>query len=187
MQVAPRFMEGVSSQSRPPPLPTLADGKFHHVDPHAVPVGRIGMTITSLVLIGMAFVVLPFIVFRPDLLPGTRLAVWLGWGALFPLLGLYSWVWPKVSYLHTFYCLKEDCIIIRKGVFWKMETVVPKSRIQHIDVSQGPLQRSYAISDLIIHTAGTRFALVPLGGLSEAIAPQLRKHLLDRRDDDNTL
>ncbi len=145
------------------------------------------MAITSLVLIAIAFIVLPFFVFGPGMTWTNSLAALLAWMALFPVLGIYAWVWPAVSYRHTFYCLKEDCLIIRKGVFWKTETVVPKSRIQHTDISQGPLQRGYHISDLIIHTAGTRFALVPLGGLSQDLAPQLRNHLLDSRDDDNTL
>lgn len=180
-------MEEISPQSKPPPLPTLADGEFHHVDQNAISVGRIGMTITSLVVIVAGLVALPFVALGPGVAWVPRWGAVSVWVALFPILGTYSWVWPAVSYRHTFYCLKEDCLIIRQGVIWKTETVVPKSRIQHTDIAQGPLQRAYEISDLMIHTAGTRFALVPLSGLSEKLAPQLRNHLLDRRDDDNTL
>lgn len=180
-------MENTSPQFKLPSLPTLADGTFRHVDPNAIPVGRIRMTITSLVLLAIAFVVLPFFAFGAGMTWTDTLVAFAAWLALFPVLAIYSWFWPAVSYRHTSYCLDEDCLIIRKGVFWKTETVVPKSRIQHTDISQGPLQRSYRISDLIVHTAGTRFALVPLGGLPQDLAPQLRNHLLDRRDDDNTL
>jgi len=180
-------MEEVSPQTTPPPPPFLADGEFHHVDRNSIPVGRIGMAINAAVLLGMAFVVLSFIAFNPRLAAEIKVTALTIWIAMFPLLGILGWVWPGVRYRHTFYSLRADRLIIRRGVFWKIETVVPKSRIQHIDISQGPVQRSYQVSDLVIHTAGTRFALVPLPGLSQSLAPRLRNLLLDRRDDDNTL
>lgn len=180
-------MEENSTQSKPPPEPVRADGVFQHVDPGAISVGRISLAIVSLVLIAIVFITLPFVAFGSGVALGTRILALAGWAAMFPVLGIYAWVWPAISYRHTWYCLKKDCFIVRRGVFWKMETVVPTSRIQHIDVTQGPLQRGYGISDIIIHTAGTRYALVPLGGLSQSIAPELRSHLLERRADDRTL
>jgi uncharacterized protein len=179
----PCCMEDTASRSTPPPLPSLADGKFHLLDPNMIPVGRIGMAITSLVLLGIGVIFLMFVSFSPGISGAVKSTVWWGWVALVPILGIYSWIWPGVSYRYTFYCLKDDCLIFRRGVFWKMETLVPKSRVQHTDISQGPVQRAYAISDLIIHTAGTRYALVTVNGLPRSLAPQLRDHLLDRIDD----
>lgn len=177
-----------SPPSLPPPLPSIADGKFHHVDPNLIPVGRISMSIGSFVLIMIGFFGLVFFLLGSGVGPTGR---WIGfalWFLLFPVLGVYSWVWPAISYRRLFYCLKEDCLIIRRGVFWKSETMVPKTRIQHTDISQGPLQRGYGISELVIHTAGTRFALVTLSGLSQDVAPRVRNHLLDRTNhDDSTL
>lgn len=140
------------------------------------------MAVGSMVLMAIALIVVLLIVLVPGTATTTRLIILLVWAALFPALGIYCWVWPAVSYRHTSYCLKEDCLIIRTGVFWKLETVVPKSRIQHTDITQGPLQRLYEISELVIHTAGTRHALVALSGLPQRLAPQLRNHLLDRSD-----
>jgi membrane protein YdbS with pleckstrin-like domain len=165
----------------------LADGEFRHVDPGSIAVGRVNMAIGAFVLIMIALLGLMVFNLGADVTRATRLAglgLWLG---LVPVLGIYCWFWPRISYRRTWYCLKEDCLIIRSGVFWKMETMVPKSRIQHTDISQGPLQRSYGISDLIIHTAGTRFAIVALGGLAQDLAPRLRNHLLNRTEDVHTL
>lgn len=162
-----------------------ADGKFHHFDPNAIPVGRIGMAISSLIFIAVALVGILFLVLIGRIGWTVTLAILGVWVALFPALGIYSWVWPAISYRHAHYCLKEDCIVVRRGVFWKTETLVPKSRIQHTDIVQGPLQRSYEISDLVIHTAGTRFALVPVSSLPQETAPRLRNFLLDRTDDDH--
>lgn len=185
--------EELSQFSRPPPLPkpppwpNLADGEFRLVDPGSISVGRVNMAVGAFVMIMVALLALMFFNLGAEVSRSTRL-VGLGlWIGLFPLLGAYCWFWPQVSYRRTQYCLKEDCIIIRSGVFWKMETMVPKSRIQHTDIAQGPLQRSYGISDLIIHTAGTRFAIVALGGVAQDLAARLRNHLLDRTDDGDTL
>lgn len=142
------------------------------------------MAISSVVFIGFAALALLFMTFMPGIgfsVKITGLAVWI---FLFPALGVYSWMWPAVSYRHMSYCLKEDSLIFRRGVFWKMETLVPTSRIQHTDVGQGPIQRAYEVSSLIIHTAGTRYALVTVSGLPQRVAPRMRDHLLDRQDDD---
>jgi hypothetical protein len=50
--------------------------------------------------------------------------------------------------------------------------------VQHIDVTQGPLQRNYNIAQLILHTAGTMNASVSLTGLSHEKAVEIRDELL---------
>ena len=44
-------------------------------------------------------------------------------------------------------------------------TNVPRSRVQHTDVSQGPLERNHGLGTLVVYTAGTDHAKVELGGL----------------------
>jgi len=179
-------MDEIPLPIHPPPLPTVADGEFHHVDPNAIQAWRIGLAIRLLVLIVVAFVAVAVLFVRPGIIALSPLTFG-GWAVITLILGIYSWLWPVLSYRHLYYCLKEDSVIIRKGVLWKMETIVPKSRIQHTDISQGPLERACGISSLIIHTAGTQFALVPLSGIHEELAPRLRNHLLQRRENDDTL
>lgn len=142
------------------------------------------MVISSLVFIAVSAVGLLFAAFMPVLAFSTKLWLLAAWALLLPGLGIYAWLWPPIAYRHMAYCLKEDCLIYRRGVFWKMETLVPKSRIQHSDIGQGPVQRAYEVSSLVIHTAGTRFALVTINGLSQNLAPRLRDHLLDRSEND---
>jgi hypothetical protein len=69
-------------------------------------------------------------------------------------------------------------------VFWRRTIIVPKSRVQHTDVSQGPLQRRYALGTLVVYTAGTDHAKVELPGLSYARAMRIRDHLLPSGGDD---
>ena len=68
---------------------------------------------------------------------------------------------------------------------WRSVTHVPRSRVQHTDVSQGPLERRYGLGTLVVYTAGTDHARVSLPGLAWETALALRDELrLDRSDDD---
>jgi membrane protein YdbS with pleckstrin-like domain len=50
--------------------------------------------------------------------------------------------------------------------------------VQHTDVSQGPLERTYGLGTLAIFTAGTDHAQVSLHGLDHGTALRIRDHLL---------
>jgi membrane protein YdbS with pleckstrin-like domain len=67
---------------------------------------------------------------------------------------------------------------IRRGIFWRREITIPRARVQHTDVRQGPLQRQYGVAKLVIHTAGTEAASIELNGLSLPIAKWLRDALI---------
>jgi hypothetical protein len=56
--------------------------------------------------------------------------------------------------------------------------------VQHIDVSQGPLQRRYGLGTLAIYTAGTEHSQVILPGLEHGTALSVRNHLLPGEADD---
>jgi membrane protein YdbS with pleckstrin-like domain len=78
---------------------------------------------------------------------------------------------------------------IRTGVVWRRIISVPRSRVQHIDVAQGPIERRYGLATLSIYTAGTGFAKVDLPGVPYPRAVRIRDHLLPGREhgaDDGT-
>ena len=67
---------------------------------------------------------------------------------------------------------------ILRGVYWRTITNVPRSRVQHTDVSQGPLERRYGLGTLMVYTAGTQHSQVTLSGLDFTVARRIRAHLL---------
>jgi len=71
----------------------------------------------------------------------------------------------------------EDEIEIRRGRLVRLRTIVPFGRVQHIDVALGPFQRMFGLGTLILHTAGTRGASVPLPGLPVAEAERMRDRI----------
>jgi membrane protein YdbS with pleckstrin-like domain len=73
------------------------------------------------------------------------------------------------------YDLGADRLRVVRGLLLRSDTVVPFGRIQHIDVTQGPLERAYGLSTLVVHTAGTHNASVALPGLAQADAVAMRE------------
>jgi membrane protein YdbS with pleckstrin-like domain len=95
--------------------------------------------------------------------------------------GLMTWHgqrWQAIDYRHTWYRVNEQGLEIRRGVFWRVVINVPRSRVQHTDVSQGPLERRYGLGTLVVYTAGTDHARVTLSGLDHGVALSIREHLM---------
>jgi membrane protein YdbS with pleckstrin-like domain len=89
-------------------------------------------------------------------------------------------IWPKARYKRLRYGLDPFGLILQYGVFWRTQIALPRTRIQHSDISQGPLQRRYGIATLKLYTAGSRYTKVELEGLQHAEAIALRDSLLGR-------
>ena len=92
-----------------------------------------------------------------------------------------AWLGRK-HWRHTHWRLDDDGFTLRRGRMWRSETRVPQSRVQHLDLRRGPLERRYGLSTLVIHTAGSRHSAVTVTGLGEADAERLRDRLA-RQDD----
>jgi membrane protein YdbS with pleckstrin-like domain len=101
---------------------------------------------------------------------------------------LAAWLaetWPPREYAHTRYRLDQDGLQVARGVYWRSITQVPRTRVQHTDVSQGPIERRYGLGTLIVYTAGTDHARIALPGLAFDTAVALRDDLsTDRVHDD---
>jgi membrane protein YdbS with pleckstrin-like domain len=87
---------------------------------------------------------------------------------------------PALTYRHSSFRLDGDGIEIRRGAIFRRVISVPRSRVQHTDVSQGPMERRFELGTLHIYTAGVSHALIPLPGLSHARALEIRDSLLPR-------
>ncbi|MFC3815240.1 PH domain-containing protein [Lysobacter sp. GCM10012299] len=100
-------------------------------------------------------------------------------------LALGLWIGLK-QYRYTFWRLDEDGLAIRRGRMWQRETRVPATRVQHLDLKRGPLQRRRNLATLVVHTAGTRHSSVAVPHLDAGDAERLRDRLgrqIDHDDD----
>lgn len=91
------------------------------------------------------------------------------------LLALYLvLVAPGRRYRAWGYQLSPEELHVAHGVWTRVETHVPLARVQHVDVSQGPVERAFGVCRLILHTAGTMNSRVVLPGLTRAGAEAIR-------------
>ena len=94
------------------------------------------------------------------------------------LLGLAALlILPGRRYRAWSYREDEDELHVRSGLLFRLYTIVPFGRVQHIDIAQGPIERSFGLATLILHTAGTRGSSVPLPGQARAEAEAMRDRI----------
>lgn len=75
------------------------------------------------------------------------------------------------------YTVGTDSLRLSRGVVTHVQTVVPYVRVQHVDVSRGPLERALGLSSVVVYTAGSRGADVTVPGLSPDRADRLQQRL----------
>lgn len=155
------------------------------LDPRVIPQQRLIGRLRALAVSAITFAwLLVALVAADDLAPWGRIALGASWVIAMAGLAWFAEAWPARVYAHTRYQLDQDGLRIARGVYWRTVTHVPRSRVQHTDVSQGPLERRYGLGTLIVYTAGTDHAKVALAGLAHETAVRLRDDLrLDRSDD----
>jgi uncharacterized protein len=74
------------------------------------------------------------------------------------------------------YCEREDDLLVSRGVMITRLSVVPYGRMQFVDVVAGPVERSFGLATVRMHTAAAASdARIP--GLEQAEADRLRDQL----------
>lgn len=110
--------------------------------------------------------------------------LWIAYPVLLVALGLHAWWYPAARYRRLRYRLDPIGITITDGILWRTQSSLARVRIQHTDISQGPLQRRYGVATLKLYTAGSRFTKIELPGLAYDDAVQLRDRLLEAGEGD---
>jgi membrane protein YdbS with pleckstrin-like domain len=76
------------------------------------------------------------------------------------------------------YAEREDDLLVQRGVLFARLSVVPYGRMQFIDVTAGPLERSFGLATVRMHTAAAASdARIP--GLERDEAARLRDRLAE--------
>lgn len=99
------------------------------------------------------------------------------------IIAVFSWIWPKKEFQHTQWRATDAGLEIHKGVLWRHRIIVPMTRVQHADVTQGPVQRMFGLGTLVVHTAGTSNASVDLAGIDHQAAIEVRDMIIRFRSD----
>jgi uncharacterized protein len=160
----------------------MADLSRQPLDPRSVTAGRLGgwtFTLATLLVAGGGVAATLFGT-------GAPLVSWIGSGAvallIFGSLAAASHYGPAVRYRSTWVRLDAAGLEYEHGWLWRHHVSVPRSRIQHTDVTQGPYERRFGLATLVVYTAGTENASISIEGLGHETALAFRDALLARGD-----
>ena len=78
------------------------------------------------------------------------------------------------------YAIRQKDIVYNKGLFWKSTTAIPFNRVQHCEVSQGPIDRFFNLSELKIFTAGGASSDLSISGLSPDTAKRIKDFIVNK-------
>lgn len=99
-------------------------------------------------------------------------------------IALYSLLLrPYLIYLYWFYKIDDRRVEIQRGFWFKSRSFIPILRIQHMDITTGPLQRYFQISDIELYTAGDTHTIkhIPREKVEE-ILESLNKKILESKE-----
>lgn len=97
--------------------------------------------------------------------------------ALAAIIFILGTVHALLRYRYWQYEVRTDALYLERGVITRVRTVVPFVRIQHVDTSQGPIERSIGLASSVVYTAGSRGADVTIPGLPVDDAEDLQARL----------
>jgi hypothetical protein len=145
----------------------MADGDWRRPSPRLLRLRRF-----EVLALGCAGVVLGGVLTLANTVAGIVCAI----AAI--LLGLLAERFVRRRFHAWGYVERDDDLLVRRGVMFSRLSVVPYGRMQFIDVTAGPLERSVGLATVRMHTAAAASdARIP--GLEQAEANRLRDRLAE--------
>lgn len=146
------------------------------LDPKALPAWRINAFVSTLfywVLTAVAIVVLAvFGIAEATGYPWLIYSVSVGLVLLMTIIQVG--ILPGVQWRRWRYEVHEHEIDLKRGVLITTRTLIPMSRVQHVDTQQGPVMRYYNLASVTIATAG---GMHEIPGLAIPVAENLRDRI----------
>lgn len=155
--------------------------EFEQLDPNWIPAEHFSSLIFFSILSCASFV--GWILFAFFVWGFGDARTWLILLATVAVLTVLIWWSRKYTYLQwkTTQLRKTELgLELHRGVYWQHKIFIPRERIQHTDITQGPVSRKFHIAELVINTAGNHNYVIKIEGLNFERAKELRLELLPR-------
>lgn len=150
-------------------VPRLRDEAFVPVDPRHLGVDLLGIATTAL-LVALGGVIAAFRV-EPQWVIATV-------AGLLTLLAASAGL-AVVEMRRLAYQLRDHDVSLRRGVITHRTETVPFSRVQHVNLTRGPVQRAFGLASLEITSAGPN---ISIPGLAVAEAERIKQIVAERAD-----
>jgi len=158
-------------------LQSLISG-WSHLDPTVSKLWRIEAAVAGVVYSAI-FIGLDYVLAR-------ALDGWIPVGIASGSLGLavFGWLQYVAGKRYEFwrYQVGEDDLAVAHGIWWQTRAYLPRARIQHVDVTAGPISRALGLAIVSVYVGGQAGAVATIPGLEAGVADELRRTLM-RLDD----
>ena len=152
-------------------IPAVSEVQFSELHPNYKSINLIST------LAGLAVTLIPVILFLIFVnIEPVHFLIWLTIVMIVVLSLIASFYRAKAR----FYAMREHDVLFQQGLFWQKTTAVAFNRIQHIDLTHGPVERKYNIASLKFFTAGGSSVDLKIPGLPEEDAEQIRALILSK-------
>jgi len=158
-----------------PDLPRVSELHFQQLDPKS----KLSEYIASVLFFAVFFVVVNIVIFANG--GGFKwwvLAMYIGWLVLF---GFALWLVGK-NYDVTGYAMRQRDIVYQTGYISKNTTTIPFKRIQHCEITEGPIQKLFKLAALRVYTAGGSGADLNISGLQKDDAAMIKEFITGKID-----
>jgi len=91
----------------------------------------------------------------------------------------FGFFWAAKRAKHLRYRVRSLDINLTRGYLFRHDVAVSFNRIQHVEVSQSPVERLFKLGTLKVFTAGTVGSDLHLPGLSYRVAQRLKAEILN--------
>ncbi len=143
------------------------DGTWHQISPRYV-VSQFVQNTIIIVLVAVAAVIAATVL--------DQQWVWIPAGAFIAIDVITLIILPRQARALG-YMLRVDDVVFRRGILWQRMVAVPYGRMQLVDITQGPLDRIFGLSQLKMVTAAAATG-VQIPGLTQEAAEALRDTLI---------
>ena len=160
-------------------LPSILDLANQNLAENYAPLKRlINLTVTLCVIL-----ICSVIYFQPLFTLPAELNIWLPYVVwIIAILGLTITWFNYLSNTRKCYALRELDLHYSSGVFFRKTVSQPVTRIQHMELKRGPIERKVGLATLQVFSAGGAMHTFEIPGLPLDTAQRLREFVLQHKD-----
>ena len=154
---------------------------MHKLDPRVVVYWLVTGIFGALVLLA---ILLTGAWFAADHFEEWGYVVWWVAGVLGGVNLLWALISPPWAYARWRYAVDDQLMRMRYGIFFHEERSIPINRMQHADLTRGPIERLFGLASLVVFSAGNDGSAFRVPGVDATRAGALRDQILAARGDD---
>ncbi|MGB2740079.1 MAG: PH domain-containing protein [Cognaticolwellia sp.] len=169
----------INSQVFAANLPDIYEIEMQPLEPSYAAVNfKIGSALTLLSIVVLTFVRLqPWFDWNAELLFGLTLGA-----SVLSAVCLFFTLYKKIADPLKSYALREYDLSFQSGWIFRKKVTQPITRIQHIELKRGPIERKIGLATLQVFSAGGALHTFEIPGLDLSKAQKLRQYILQHKD-----